>query len=257
MATVATQGQCELLTFADMTKIVFEELYAELDVANAPEKRKADIIDSIWPEIYDRIFKPTPDEILYNNGKSKLIPYMVEDVEAVCRMFIILNRRYGGVIKYNTFSELTGIHRDTIDRWHKANTTRGYIFNLSDNDLKDEYNNIYILYKGNDNYNITYRGNGKDVDNNKLSSIRYDVKKKLQEAMQDSNTNGLSNDTMGHALRANNEDELGKLYEPRRMVQQEQIKRVLTAQELPKLGEITSEQQSYGQIAQKGNTENL
>ena len=53
--------------------------------------------------------------------------------------------------------------------------------------------------------------------------------------MKDSNTNGLSNDTMGQALRANNEDELGKLYEPRRMVQHEQIKRALTAAELPKL----------------------
>ena len=53
--------------------------------------------------------------------------------------------------------------------------------------------------------------------------------------MQDSNTNGLSNDTMGQALRANNEDELGKLYEPRRMVQHEQIKHALTAAELPKL----------------------
>ena len=54
--------------------------------------------------------------------------------------------------------------------------------------------------------------------------------------MQDSNTNGLSNDTMGHAIRANNEEELGKLYEPKRMMQQESIKRVLTASELPKLG---------------------
>ena len=70
--------------------------------------------------------------------------------------------------------------------------------------------------------------------------MRFDVIKKLQEEMQDSNTNGLSNDTMGQALRANNEDELGKLYEPRRMVQREQIKQTLTAAELPKLSVSSS-----------------
>ena len=59
--------------------------------------------------------------------------------------------------------------------------------------------------------------------------------------MQDSNTNGLSNDTMGHAIRANNEEELGKLYEPKRMMQQEAVKRVLTASELPKLGDKMSD----------------
>lgn len=51
--------------------------------------------------------------------------------------------------------------------------------------------------------------------------------------MQDSNTNQLSNDTMGAAIRANNEEELGKLYEPKRMIQAEQIKQIATAGQLP------------------------
>ena len=54
--------------------------------------------------------------------------------------------------------------------------------------------------------------------------------------MQDSNTNGLSNDTMGQALRANNEDELGKLYEPRRTMQRELVARKdITAEEIRQL----------------------
>ena len=111
-----------------------------------------------------------------------------------------------------------------------------YIFNLSKSDIDLEYNNIYIINNGNNDVNyIYYNGNGKDSGSDRLSTLRFDVIKKLQEEMQDSNTNGLSNDTMGQALRANNEDELGKLYEPRRMVQHEQIKHALTASELPKL----------------------
>ena len=65
--------------------------------------------------------------------------------------------------------------------------------------------------------------------------------------MQDANTNGLSNDTMGHAIRANNEEELGKLYEPKRMIQQAAIKSALPAAELPKLGQNV---QDVRQIAQ-------
>lgn len=231
----------EILTLAELTEIEFMRLYDELSVSDAPEKRKADIIDSFWQDIYEIVFKPGYDDIRFNNCKSRLLTYNIYDVEAVCNMFIKLNKRYGGVIKYNQFSNLTGINRYTLYLWHKANNTNGYIFNLSKSDIDEEYNNIYIINKGDNNIDyIYYNGNGRNSGSDELSSLRFDVIKKLQEEMQDSNTNGLSNDTMGHALRANNEDELGKLYEPRRMIQQEQIKKVLTAAELPKLGDSSS-----------------
>lgn len=227
------QNRQEVLSFAEQVEMEFMRLYKEFSVSDAPEKRKADIIDSFWQDIYELVFKPDYGDIRFNNCKSKLLTYNVYDVEAVCNMFIKLNKRYGGVIKYNQFSNLTGINRYTLYLWHKANNTNGYIFNISKTDMDEEYNNLYVINYGNGD-TVEYKGNA-CKSNDILSSKRFDVIKKLQEEMQDSNTNGLSNDTMGHALRANNEDELGKLYEPRRMVQQEQIKqRVLT--ELPRLG---------------------
>lgn len=218
------EQKAEIVSLAELTEIEFMRLYKELSVEEAPERRKADIVDTIWPDIYDLVFKPSTEDIRYNNCKSKLVPYMVEDVEAVCRMFIKLNKRYGGVIKFNQFANLTGISRYTLDLWHKANKTNGYIFNLSDSDAQSECNNIYIIHDG--DVSVEYKGNNRYTlqTNDKLSTIRFDVKKKLQEEMQDSNTNGLSNDTMGHAMRANNEDELGKMYEPRRIQQQEQAR---------------------------------
>lgn len=233
----------DVLSLAELTEIAFKDMYIDLDVENAPEKRKADIIDSIWSDIYKDVFKPGKNDTTFNNCKSKLKTWDVESVESVVDVFIKLNKRYGGVIKYNQFSNLTGINRFTIDLWHKANSTNGYIFMLPQNDIDMECNNIYII--NNNGLCTKYYGNGYVNRNDESSRLRFDVKKKLQEEMQDSNTNGLSNDTMGHALRANNEDELGKLYEPRRMIQQETIRAIKTAAELPQLGAING---TIGQI---------
>lgn len=223
----------EIMSAAEQVEEEFMYLYEKYNVADAPPKQKADIIDSFWSDIYKKVFKPEPDVIKYNNCKSKLKTYDVEEVEEVCDMYIKLNKRFGGVIKINQFANLTGIHRATLWLWNKNNTSNNYIFNLNNNAVDEEGKYIYILYKGNND--IEYHGTS-SLDKNVLSTFRFDVVKKLREEMQDSNTNGLSNDTMGHAIRANNEEELGKLYEPKRMLQQESIKRVLTASELPKLG---------------------
>lgn len=223
----------EIMSAAEQVEEEFMYLYEKYNVADAPPKQKADIIDSFWGDIYKKVFKPDPDVIKYNNCKSKLKTYDVEEVEEVCDMYIKLNKRFGGVIKINQFANLTGIHRATLWLWNKNNTSNSYIFNLNNNAVDEEGKYIYILYKGNND--IEYHGTS-SLDKNILSTFRFDVVKKLREEMQDSNTNGLSNDTMGHAIRANNEEELGKLYEPKRMFQQESIKRVLTASELPKLG---------------------
>lgn len=223
----------EIMSAAERVEEEFMYLYEKYNVADAPPKQKADIIDSFWGDIYKKVFKPEPDVIKYNNCKSKLKTYDVEEVEEVCDMYIKLNKRFGGVIKINQFANLTGIHRATLWLWNKNNTSNSYIFNLNNNAVDEEGKYVYILYKGNND--IEYHGTS-SLDKNVLSTFRFDVVKKLREEMQDSNTNGLSNDTMGHAIRANNEEELGKLYEPKRMLQQESIKRVLTASELPKLG---------------------
>ena len=234
----------EVLTLAELTEVAFKDLYIELCVADAPEKRKADIIDSMWNDIYKQVFKPGNDDILINNCKSKLKPWNIEEVEEVVNVFIKLNKRYGGVIKYNQFSNLTGIHRSTLDLWEKHNNTSGYIFNLNSGALEEEQRTAIYILNNNNSVDVVYNGNfNRERDNNTkyLSTMRFDVRKKLRAEMQDSNTNGLSNDTMGHAIRANNEEELGKLYEPKRMLQQATIKAALPASELPKLGQINRE----------------
>lgn len=231
------------MTYADMVEVEFKRIYAELNIAEAPERRKPDMIDSIWSDIYKLLFKPGIDDVRYNNVKSKIKTYDVETIESIADVFIKLNKRYGGVIKYNQFANLTGIHRYTLDLWHNANNTSGYIFNLPDNAVQEEYNNIIYIPNGNDV--IVYKGNERYIRekiNGVLSVTRFDVKKKLQEEMQDSNTNGTSIDTMGQMFRANNEQDLGRLYEPRKTLMEVQARHMLTDGELIKLGQIAQKE---------------
>lgn len=239
------QNETEILSVAEQIEEEFLRLYEECHAADAPERKKADVIDSFWSDIYKAVFKPSVNEAKINNSRSKLKTYDVTEVEEVVNMYIKLCKRYGGVIKINQFANLTGIHRATLWLWNTKNNSSGYIFNLDSGSIAEEQSSIIYILKDNNDVDVIYNGNSKFVNgiNSKdigntvyLSSTRFDVIKKLREEMQDSNTNGLSNDTMGHAIRANNEDELGKLYEPKRMLQQATIKHALGDAELPKLG---------------------
>lgn len=222
----------EVLGLAEQMQEEFLKLYNDLDVSSAPDKRRADIIDSIWMDVHDLVFKASSEDVKINNHHSKLLTHKVLDVQEVCEMYIRLCKRYGGVIKIQQFANLTGIHRATLWLWNSNNNTNDYIFNLNSNAINEECNNIYILSDAEMIYSNNYLGEKKGA----LSSFRFDVIKKLREEMQDSNTNALSNDTMGQVVRANNEEELGKLYEPKRMMQQAVVKQALTDAELPRLG---------------------
>lgn len=224
----------KVLTYAEQFETEFMRLYYELDVPTAPEKRKPFIFDSILIDIYPLVFKPTGTQA--NNSKSKLLYHNIQDIEEVTEMYIKLCMRFNGVIKYNSFCNLIGMNRYTLDLWNKNNNTDGYIFTLNDNAIIEESNNnIYIVYDS-DNNNL-YKNNNKyyvdRVYNNMckytedeiiLSKKRFDIKKKLHDFMVDENTNGLSGDTVGYTIRANNDEDLGKLYDPKKIVLQQQAK---------------------------------
>lgn len=219
--------EIEILDYAQLLETEFMRLYYELDVAAAPEKRKPFIIDSIWMDLYPLIFKPDTTKV--NNSKSKLMYHDVKSIEAVVDMYIKLCMRFNGVIKYTAFCNLIGINRYTIDLWNKNNNTNGYIFTLNNTAIQEECNNnIYIEYTVDDNNNIIENRytNNMYVDSNDkiLSHKRFDIKKKLHDYMLEENTNGLSGDTVGYTIRANNDEELGKLYDPKKIVLQQQAK---------------------------------
>lgn len=212
----------EVLDYAQLLESHFMDLYYQLDVATAPEKRKPFIIDSIWMDLYQLIFKPDNKQI--NNTNSKIMYHDIKTIEAVVDMYIKLCFRFNGVIKYNAFCNLTGIDYSTICLWHNSNKTDKYIFSLNNSDIEIESNSINYIYI--DSNNVVSRHNNMYYINNSdpLSKLRFDVKKKLHKFMIDENTDGLSGDTVGYTIRANNDEDLGKLYDPKKIVLQQQAK---------------------------------
>lgn len=71
-----------------------------------------------------------------------------------------------------------------------------------------------------------------------LSSLRFDVVKKIRDAEQTRSKLHLSNSDIGMIFRSNNEDELGLKYDAKRTYEQETIKQALSVQDLPKLGTL-------------------
>ena len=236
----------EVLSYAEQVEQCFMELYMQYDISNVPERRKPKAIDSLWSEIYKRVLKPDKPQV--NNCMSKIMPWDIVNIQSIIDVYVNLCNLYGGVIKFGQFAKLIGYSRYTIDYWHSKNATGKYIFTLDSDSVLSEFdNNIYIVNSVSDLDNVSvvhYRDNIylQDTNNysqdiNGLSRTRMDIRQKLQQEMQDENTNALSVDTMGAAIRANNEEELGKLYEPKRMIQHEQIKQALSVSDLPKLSD--------------------
>lgn len=227
-----------VLTLPEQIEDEFIRIYKELEVANAPDKRKADIIDTIFSsEIHDKFFKPRKNDICYNQTKTRIKLYDVQLMADITETFIKLNKRYGGVVKINQFANMTGINRASLFRWNQLNKSNDYIFTLNKEDCLKDLNDI--IYIKPDGVSVKYKSNSPNIfnPNDEASYYRFDVIKRLKKDMYDSNTNGLSNDTMGNALRANNEEELGKMYEPRKMIRKAQLQGITSVQELPKLGE--------------------
>lgn len=226
--------QGDILTKAEQVEEEFLKLYEKFRVYEANEKKKPSIIDSFWGDIYNAVFKPLPGEVLYNNSKSRLKTYDVQEVQEVCEMYIKLCQRYGGVIKINQFSKLTGIHRATFNVWNNANHTNGYIFKLNNDGIYEENKSIIYILNTND-VDIIYNGNSKYMSNGntkELSNMRFDIVKKLREEMYDENTNNLEGTSIGAALRANNDEEVGKLYDKQQQMNKVDAIKTLTSAEV-------------------------
>ena len=157
---VNNADQVEVLTYPEQIESIFLDLYAKYDVANAPEKKRANIIDTFWKDIYIQLFKP--DTPQYNNCKSKIKPYDIPTIESILNTFVKLCNRYNGVVLIDSFCDLIGYSRNAVYMWNKANNSNNYIFTLDPN-IDDVEENILYIYvndnsvkciKDNNNINI-------------------------------------------------------------------------------------------------------
>ena len=225
----------EVLSYAEQVEELFLSYYEQYNIAEMAKKEKYNAIDAIFYKIYDILFKPDTPQI--NNCKSKLRTYDIQTIESVLDKYIELCKLYGGYVKHITFCRLIGITFSCIDNWHRKNHTNGYIFTLDPNDAADENKNQYIFVDRLGDIESLSKPNWM-IEGDRLSRTRFDIYKKIQEELQTYNDNALASSDMGNVVLANNSEEVGRLYEPKRMIQHEQIRQALSVSELPKLGDI-------------------
>lgn len=222
----------EILSYAEQIEGEFIRLF-ELYARGTKDREKMDIIDSFFHEIGQKILKAEPDAVKYNRCKSKILPYDVKQVEEITRLYINLCRRFGGTVKLLSICELFNYELQSVINWNNANNTDGYILSLKPEEEEKEKINIidynlnmskkgkcnisenkYIYINNNNELPIIFN----NTDNSaakKLSSKRFDIYKMIKQAIRAQNDNGLSASPMGQVVRANNDEEVGKMYEPR------------------------------------------
>lgn len=213
----------DIMNYSDLLESEFLRLYNKY-IPGAPANRIPIIIDSFWNEIYTNIFKPSNDEKLLNTCNSKILAYHVLDMESVLNKYIELCNRYGGIIKINSFCNLTGYTRQTFLHWNHLNNTNEYIFRLSKDDCIEDLNrNVIYIFHSRRLEKLINRFNDSNVK--ELNCIRYDVIKKLRESIQDENTSQLSTSTVGQVVRANNDIDVGKLYDVKNTLLKQDVSR--------------------------------
>lgn len=231
------EKSAEVVSFADQVEAEFTRLYQQYRIADAPERRVPDMIDAIWPKIYKKIFELDESESWINCSHTRLRTWRYLDVESVCDTYINLCRVYGGKIKLNSFCELTGIHRYTLDLWHEKNINNTNVFELSEKDIEKEYKDTVYIFNNINGEDIVRRPEWHEM---KLSTKRIDVRKKIVAAAREQSRNARSIDTVGNIQMSNNDEELGFLYDTKRDFRKESIRQALTVDDLPKLGNSSS-----------------
>lgn len=218
------------LSWAEQIEIAFAELVQKYGIDLNDNRNLANKIDAIMPDIFKMVFKADENYIKNNNNKSKLPFNDIEAMEEVLDSYLKICCMTSTLPKYNTFSQMIGINRYTLDVWHNANkSNNGYIVYLNQKETIEEcnmniicvINNSDIEYKKNmNNINIYNSGDDKLI---KLTSRRYDAKKKLQEAAQNFTRNNLQTSSVGAMASANNDREIGLLWEPKNMILKNEV----------------------------------
>lgn len=230
--------QGEIVTYADMMEDAFYRLVDKYNI-NLEDKNIANKLDVVFRNIYKLVFEPGPDFIKHNHQRSVLIYYNVLEIEEIVNKYIDLCQLYNTLPKLNVFSNMTGINYYTINLWHKSNNTNKYIFTLNNDSIKDlenDSNNIIIL-SGNEGSNNIYNNIGyvnNSIYGNKsvsedikiLTLKRFDIYKKIREAAQNFTRNNLQGSPVGAMASANNDEEVGLLWEPKKVLLKAEAERI-------------------------------
>lgn len=211
----------EVLTPAEQLEQAFNELYMQYCGDMTLTAKKANIIDSFWSQIGNSLFLGTPENMKFNHQKSKLIYSDVVQMEELVNKYVELCQRYGCVPKIHSFAELTKIDKQTFHNWHNANTGTGYIVKLNNEEIEREKPNIYIIQDGKYEKLDYIKASAEERE---INSLRFDILQKLRDSAREFTRNAVMDSNIGPAAMANNDAEVGLMWDAKRQITAEAIK---------------------------------
>lgn len=155
-----------------------EELFLEYFEDRGIDPQRGNIkqtkFNAAWRYIYNILFRPDKNTVRYNNKNSKINYDDIEQLNNICDIYIDLCFEYNIIPCQYGFYRLTGIARDTLNRWEKGASRAGEIEGAT--------------------------------------SPHSDIVKKISDAYKEFYRDNLSDGPVGQMAVANNDEELGLMY---------------------------------------------
>lgn len=153
---------------------LFLEYFADRGIDLKNDNVKQTKFNAAWKYIYNHLFKPDINTVRYNNKNSKIDYSNIEELNNICDIYIDLCFEYNIIPCQYGFYRLTGITRDTLNKWDNGDSRGG----------SDEG----------------------------ASFTHSDIVKKIKAAYQEFYKDNLTDTPVGQITIANNDTDLGLMY---------------------------------------------
>lgn len=167
-----TEGGIEI--HENLIESLFLEYFENRDIDPQHDTIKQTKFNAAWKYIYNRLFKPDINTVRYNNKNSKLDYNDINELNNICDIYIDLCFEYNVIPCQYGFYRLTGITRDTLNRWKK--------------------------------------GSSRSSIEEGVSSPHSDIVEKIDKAYQEFYKDNLTDTPVGQITIANNDADLGLMY---------------------------------------------
>lgn len=167
-----TEGGIEI--HDNQIESLFLEYFRDRGIDLQHDTIKQTKFNAAWKYIYNRLFKPDINTVRYNNKNSKIDYSNIEELNNICDIYIDLCFEYNIIPCQYGFYRLTGITRDTLNKWDNGESRSG----------RDEG----------------------------ASLTHSDIVKKIKAAYQEFYKDNLTDAPVGQITIANNDTDLGLMY---------------------------------------------
>ena len=120
---IKTEGG--VIVYENKIEELFIEYFENRGIDLQKDSIKQTKFNSAWKYIYNILFKPDENTIKYNNKNSKINYNDLSELNDICDIYIDLCFEYNIIPCQYGFYRLTGITRDTLNKWDNGESRAG------------------------------------------------------------------------------------------------------------------------------------